>query len=71
MSDGQTVSHFTRHAPGTMENPIDAAGLNAKVSDLIVPILGARQAQAVIDRVNTLENVSDVHELVALMTRRA
>ncbi len=71
MSDGQTVSHFTRHAPGTMENPIDAAGLNAKVSDLIVPVLGARQAQAVIDRVNALESVGDVRELVALMVRRA
>jgi 2-methylcitrate dehydratase PrpD len=71
MSDGQTVSHFTRHAPGTMENPIDAAGLNAKVSDLIAPVLGARQAQAVIDRVNALESIGDVRELVALMVRRA
>ena len=71
MSDGQTVSHFTRHAPGTMENPIDAAGLNAKVSDLIAPVLGARQGQAIIDRVNALESVGDIRELVALMTRRA
>jgi 2-methylcitrate dehydratase PrpD len=70
MSDGQTVSHFTRHAPGTMENPIDAAGLNAKVSDLIAPVLGARQAQAVIDRVNALESVADVRELIGLMVRR-
>ena len=69
MSDGQTVSHFTRHAPGTMENPIDAARLNAKVSDLIAPALGARQAQAIIDRVNALESVSDVRQLVALMVR--
>jgi DNA-binding LytR/AlgR family response regulator len=71
MADGQTVSHFTRHAPGTMENPIDAARLNEKVRDLIAPVLGARQAQVVIDRVNALESVSDVRELIALMTRRA
>jgi 2-methylcitrate dehydratase PrpD len=71
MADGQTVSHFTRHAPGTMENPIDAARLNEKVGDLIAPVLGVRQAQSVIDRVNALESVSDVRELVALMVRRA
>jgi hypothetical protein len=70
-SDGQTVSHFTRHAPWTMEYPIDAAGINANVSDLIAPVLGARQGQAIIDRVNALESVGDIRELVALMTRRA
>jgi len=71
MSDGQTVTHFTRHAPGTMENPIEAARLNEKAGDLIAPVLGMRQAEAVIDRVNSLESVSDVRELVALMVRRA
>jgi len=71
MSNGQTVSHFTRHAPGTMENPIDATRLNEKVSDLIAPVLGARQAQAIIDKVNALESVNDVRELIALLVRRA
>jgi len=71
MSDGQTVTHFTRHAPGTMENPIEAARLNEKAGDLIAPVLGMRQAEAVIDRVNALESVSDVRELVALLVRRA
>jgi 2-methylcitrate dehydratase PrpD len=71
MSNGQTVSHFTRHAPGTMENPIDAARLHEKVSDLITPVLGARQAQAIIDRVDALERVGEVRELIALMVRRA
>jgi hypothetical protein len=42
-----------------------------KVRDLIAPVLGARQAQVVIDRVNALDSVSDVRELIALMTRRA
>jgi len=70
LSDGRTVRHFTRHAPGTKENPLDAAGLNDKVRDLMAPVLGARQADVVIDRVNALEGVRDVRELVALMRRR-
>jgi 2-methylcitrate dehydratase PrpD len=69
--DGRTVSHFTRHAPGTRENPLDAARVDAKVRDLIAPVLGARQADEVINRVNSLEDVRDMREFVALMTRRA
>ena len=48
-----------------------AARLNEKAGDLIAPVLGMRQAEAVIDRVNALESVSDVRELVALLVRRA
>ena len=70
LSDGRTVRHFTKHAPGTKENPLDASGLNEKVRDLMAPVLGARQADVVIDRVNALEDVRDVREFVALMTRR-
>jgi 2-methylcitrate dehydratase PrpD len=71
MRDGRTVSHFTRHAPGTRENPLDASRVDEKVRDLIAPVLGARQADTVIDRVNSLEDVRDMREFVALMTRRA
>jgi 2-methylcitrate dehydratase PrpD len=71
LQDGRTVRHFTRHAPGTKENPLDAARVADKVRDLVVPVLGAKQAAAIIDRVNRIEDVRDVRELVALMTRRA
>jgi 2-methylcitrate dehydratase PrpD len=71
MRDGRTVNHFTRHAPGTRENPLDAERVNDKVRDLITPVLGARQADAIIDRVSSLEDLRDVRELVGLMTRRA
>ena len=70
LQDGRTVRHFTKHAPGTKENPLDAARVNEKVRDLMAPVLGARQTEAVIDRVNGLEDVRDIRELVALMTRR-
>ncbi len=70
LSDGRTVSHHTKHPPGTKENPLDAAVLRDKVRDLVAPVLGARQTDAVIERVNALEDVRDVRELVALMRRR-
>jgi 2-methylcitrate dehydratase PrpD len=68
LRDGRTVRHFTRHAPGTKENPLDADRVNEKARDLMAPVLGAPAAAAVIDRVNRLEDVSDVRELIALMT---
>jgi len=70
LSDGRTVRHFTRHPPGTKENPLDAARVNEKVRDLMVPVLGASQTDLVIDRVNKLEEVGNVRELVALLTAK-
>jgi 2-methylcitrate dehydratase PrpD len=70
LQDGRTVSQFTKHAPGTKENPLEAARVDEKVRDLMAPVLGARQADIVIDRVNGLEDVRDVRELVGLITRR-
>ena len=61
---GANVSHFTRHAPGTKENPLDAEGVNAKVRDLIVPVMGAQRTEQIIRSVHTLESVGDVRELV-------
>jgi 2-methylcitrate dehydratase PrpD len=64
LRDGRKVSHFTRHAPGTMENPLDAAGVNAKVRDLMEPVIGAARTAQVIERVHALEAVRDVREFV-------
>lgn len=71
LSDGRMVSHYTKHPPGTKENPLDATRLSDKVRDLMVPVLGAAQTGLIIDRVNALEDVRDVHELISLMIRRA
>ncbi len=71
LKDGRTVSHFTKHAPGTKENPLDDASVNDKARGLIEPVLGARQANAIIERVNALEDLRNVRELISLMTRRA
>ena len=63
LRDGRTVSHFTRHAPGTKENPVDTETLNTKVRDLMAPVLGAQRTEALIQRVNALEDLDDVPKL--------
>ena len=67
LRDGRTVTRFTRHAPGTKENPLDAAGVNAKAKSLMEPVIGARRTAAVIDRIHALDTVTNVRELVALL----
>jgi len=63
LKGGRTVSHFTRHAPGTKENPMDTEGVNAKARLLMAPVLGAERTEGVIRRVNALEALKDVREL--------
>jgi len=67
LRDGRTVSHFTRHAPGTKENPLDTAGVTAKARQLMTPVLGSRRTDAVIDRVNGLEKLRSVRDLASLL----
>jgi 2-methylcitrate dehydratase PrpD len=63
LRDGHSVSHFTRHAPGTKENPLDTENVNAKARLLMEPVLGAERTEEIIRRVNALEKLDDVREL--------
>lgn len=67
LKGGRTVSHFTRHAPGTKENPMDTESVNAKARSLMEPVLGAGKTKELIRRVNALEAVADVRELRPLL----
>jgi 2-methylcitrate dehydratase PrpD len=64
LRDGKTVSHLTRFPPGTKENPADMETLNTKARDLMAPVLGAERTDALIKRVNALEQEADVRELI-------
>jgi 2-methylcitrate dehydratase PrpD len=68
LRDGRTVSHFTRHAPGTKENPLDTQGVNEKARSLMAPVLGGTRTEAVIERVNALEGLDDVRKLLPFLT---
>jgi 2-methylcitrate dehydratase PrpD len=68
LRDGRTVNHFTRHAPGTKESPLNTEQVNAKARELMSPVLGPERTESVIERVNGLERVGDVRELLPLLT---
>jgi hypothetical protein len=68
LRDGRKVTRFTRHPPGTKENPLDAAGLNEKVRGLMTPVLGTGRTEALIERVHALEELADVRDLRRLLT---
>jgi 2-methylcitrate dehydratase PrpD len=68
LRDGRTVDHFTSHAPGTKENPLDTAGVNEKARDLMEPVLGAERTAAIIERVNALEELDNVRRLLPFLT---
>jgi len=71
LRDGRTVSHFTRHAPGTKENPMDTEGVNAKARFLMGPVLGDDKAEEVIRRLNAPEELKDVRDLQRFLTCEA
>lgn len=60
---GRTVDHFTKFPLGTKENPLSTERVNAKVRDLIVPILGAAKSDELIGRINALEQLDDMRKL--------
>ncbi len=67
LADGRRLQHFTKFPPGTEENPLSTERVNAKVRDLIVPVLGASRADELIARLNDLENLADVRALRSLI----
>ena len=69
LRDGRTVSHFTRHAPGTKENPLDTERVGEKARLLMAPVLGDARTEALIRQVNALEALGDVRALRPFLAR--
>jgi 2-methylcitrate dehydratase PrpD len=68
LADGRVVSHFTKHAPGTMENPLDTESVNAKARLLMEPVLGAAKTEEIIGRVNAAEALGNVRALANFLS---
>jgi 2-methylcitrate dehydratase PrpD len=68
LTDGRKVEHHTKFPPGTKENPLSTERVNAKVRDLIVPVIGAEKADRLIEQVNRLETLDDMRKLRPLLT---
>jgi 2-methylcitrate dehydratase PrpD len=67
LRDGRLVSHFTRHAPGTGENPLSTDAVERKARELMMPVIGAQRTDQVIAQVNAIERLPRVRDLVALL----
>ena len=68
LTDGRTVTHFTRFPPGTKENPLTTDAVTAKVRDLMAPVLGTSKTDSLIAHVNALEALDDIRALRPFMT---
>jgi 2-methylcitrate dehydratase PrpD len=61
--DGRKVEHHTRFPPGTKENALSTEAVNAKVRDLMAPVLGVAKTDKLIAQVNDLEKLDDIRRL--------
>ena len=68
LRDGRKVEHFTRHPPGTKENPLDTARVHEKTRGLIEPVLGRAKTDAVIAQIDGIERVGNIREVIAQLT---
>lgn len=68
-TDGRVLTHHTRYAPGTAQNPLDTDGVCEKARDLITPVLGEDATEQLIDRVLHIEDVGNVRDLRPLLAR--
>ena len=61
--DGRSLSKRVFAVRGTADNPMSQAEVEAKASDLIGSVLGARRAKAILSAIGSLETVPDVATL--------
>ncbi len=65
--DGRRLRHHTRAVRGTATNPMSRDEVAAKSRDLLVPVIGARRTQRLIDTVWRIERVGDMRQLRPLL----
>ena len=68
LKDGRILKHFTPHAFGTKQNPMETESVNGKVRVLLQPVLGASRTEEVIQRVNGLEDIANIQDLIPFLT---
>lgn len=66
-TDGRPLRHHAVVVRGTPDNPMTAAEVEDKARDLMGPVLGRGQTEAVVERLRALEQAGDVRELCALL----
>jgi 2-methylcitrate dehydratase PrpD len=69
LADGSELSEHVRAVRGTADNPMPRAEVVGKCHDLIVPVLGAAQCDALIEAVLAIERIKDVRDLRPLLQK--
>jgi 2-methylcitrate dehydratase PrpD len=64
---GERFRHHTKAVLGTAANPMSREQVAAKSADLLVPVIGKRRSQRLIETVWDFERVSDVRKLRPLL----
>ncbi|HSZ19002.1 MAG TPA: hypothetical protein VK770_04375, partial [Candidatus Acidoferrum sp.] len=67
LNDGTKLTERVESVRGTPENPMNREEVVAKARDLIVPVLGGTQCDALIEKLLGLEKVKDIRELRPLL----
>lgn len=65
--DGRRLRHHTKAVRGTAANPMPRAEVAAKARDLLLPVIGARRTERLIDTVWHIERVRDARALRPLL----
>jgi 2-methylcitrate dehydratase PrpD len=69
-ADGTVETERHDTVRGTPENPMSSEEVAAKARDLIVPVLGEKQCEALIECVFALDDLQDVRALRPLLQRK-
>jgi|EndMetStandDraft_8_1072994.scaffolds.fasta_scaffold40205_1 2-methylcitrate dehydratase PrpD len=69
LADGRELSEHVRAVRGTADNPMPRAEVVGKCRDLMAPVLGAAQCDALIEAVLAIERVKDVRDLRPLLQK--
>lgn len=64
---GERFRYHTRAVRGSATNPMEREEVAVKARDLLVPVLGARRTEALIDTIWHVERVGDVRDLRRLL----
>jgi 2-methylcitrate dehydratase PrpD len=69
-TDGRTLSEHVKAVPGTAQNPMNTAQVEAKARDILTPYSGAARADELISMVRTIESVAGIRELGRLLAAK-
>ncbi|MDQ0429365.1 2-methylcitrate dehydratase PrpD [Planomicrobium stackebrandtii] len=65
LKDGREIEHIVKNATGSIENPMTDEDLVRKFKKLTYPIIGAEQANGLIDAINEIQQLDSLTSLIA------